>query len=198
MSICKKLMTCHDLPGVQVPSSLTWIVILILIPCMVYGQKPDSAWQVFTFGSPSLSLTLPDIPQPMETAIPSSMIDVMKAYYAYTYEDYSKGFGVMMVEISYIKKYHPKLSAVSDQAIHDLEALGAENIMYTTSKLDIDGIKGLRQKGTLRSKGSGMDFTSTILSDGSDVWKIIIYARTGDAEAGQLANSILTSITFTK
>lgn len=164
--------------------------------CTMFGQEQMPLDQEFSLGSPSLFIRLPGKPEPMETRIQPSMLEIIMAYYAYMYEDSVRGITVMLLQTSYAQHIHPDFSIVSDQTIRELESRGALSIKYKTKTIDIEGKKGIRQKGTLVYKGESMDFISTILEEGTNVWKIITYARTGDAIANQTAQAVINSITF--
>ncbi len=170
--------------------------IVMVLPCCMFGQGQLSLDHAFALGSPALSIRLPGEPEPMETMIQPSMLEIIMAYYAYEFEDSVKGIKVMLLQTGYAQHIHPDFTIISDQTIRDLESKGAMSIKFKTKSIDIEGRKGIRQKGTLMSKGDNLDFTCTILQKGPYVWKVIIYARTGDAEANQTAQAIMNSITF--
>ena len=173
-----------------------WKIVAFLwmcLPCVMYSQD---AWPVFSLGSPPLYLNLPGVPEPMETQIQPSMLEVMKAYYAFRYDDDMKGIKVMLLQTSYAQHIHPDFTIISDQTIRELSTRGALDIIYETTSIEIEGKKGIRQRGTLVIKGETMDFTTTILNEETHVWKVIIFERMGDAEANQAGQFILESITF--
>ncbi|MBK9982050.1 MAG: hypothetical protein IPP15_06415 [Saprospiraceae bacterium] len=169
---------------------------MMVVPCCIYGQEQISLDHQFSLGSPSLSIRLPGKPEPMETRIQPSMLEIIMAYYAYAYVDSVRGITVMLLQTSYAQHIHPDMAIISDQTIRELESRGALSVKYKTKTINIEGKKGIRQKGTLVSKGDEMDFTSSILQEGTNVWKVIIYTRVGDAVAAQTAQAIMDSITF--
>ncbi|MGB4846594.1 MAG: hypothetical protein WBP41_01680 [Saprospiraceae bacterium] len=172
------------------------IFLLIVLPGFMYGQGLVHLDQDFELGLPSLYIKLPGKPEPMETRIQPSMLDIIMAYYAYDYKDLDKGIVIMLLATSYAQQIHPDFTIISDQTIRELESRGALSVKYKTTSINVEGKKGIRQKGTLVSKSDNMDFTTTILQQGNNVWKVIIYARTGDADAKQTAEAIMDSITF--
>ncbi len=174
------------------------IFLLVVLPGFMYGQGQVHLDQVFELGVPTLYIKLPGKPEPMETRIQPSMLDIIMAYYAYNYEDTDKGIVIMLLATSYAQQIHPDFTIISDQTIRDIESRGALSVKYKTTSINIEGKKGIRQKGTLVSKGDNMDFTSTILQLGNNVWKVIIYARTGDEDALRTSKAIMDSITFKK
>lgn len=171
-------------------------MIMMVMPSFVFGQGQIPLDYEFALGSPPLSVRLPAIPQPMETRIQPSLLEIMMAYYAYIFEDSVKGITVMLLQTTYAQHIHPDMTIISDQTIRDLESRGSLSIKYKTKSIDIEGRKGIRQEGTLMSNGDHLDFTSTILQEGPYVWKVIIYARTGDTEASQTVQAVMNSITF--
>ncbi|HZV70778.1 MAG TPA: hypothetical protein VFG10_14585 [Saprospiraceae bacterium] len=166
----------------------------ILFPCSIYSQDPG--WAAFSLGSPPLRLSLPGVPIAMETQIQPSLLEVMRAYYAYEYEDSINGISVMLLQTTYAQHIHPDFTIISDQTIRDLTSRGAVNIKYQTSSIETEGKKGFRQEGTLIFKGNAMDFTTNIVNEGSNVWKVIILERTDNADTKRTTHSILDSITF--
>lgn len=169
---------------------------MMVVPCCMFGQGQFSLDHAFALGSPPLSIRLPGEPEPMETRIEPSMLEIIMAYYAYAFRDSVKGIKVMLLQTTYAEQIHPDFTIISDQTIRELESKGAQSIKYSTNSIDIEGRKGFRQKGTLVSNGDNLDFTTTILQKGPYVWKVIIYTRIGDAEAIQTAQAIMNSITF--
>lgn len=169
---------------------------MMAVPCCMYGQEQISLDRQFSLGSPTLSIRLPGNPEPLETRIQPSMLEIIAAYYAYAYIDSVRDITVMLLQTSYAQHIHPDMSIVSDQTIRELESRGALSIKYKTKAINIEGKKGIRQKGTLVSNGDSMDFTSSILQEENNVWKIIIYSRAGDAIAAQTTQAILNSISF--
>jgi len=174
-----------------------WKIIVFLgmvLPCSMYSQ--DTGWSSFSLGSPPLHLRLPGVPSALETQIQPSMLEVMRAYYAYEYEDSVNGIAVMLLQTTYAQHIHPDFTIISDQTIRDLTTRGALNIKYQTSSIETEGKKGFRQQGTLVFKGNTMDFTTNIVNEGANVWKIIILERTDDDNAKRITRTILDSITF--
>lgn len=174
-----------------------WICSLgIAMSCMGNSQDPHFTWQDFSLGSPSLSIKLPGAAEPMETQIQPSMLDIIQAYYAYDYSDTTHGIFVMLIQTTYANHIHPDFAIIADQTIRDMTSHGALNIHYKTQGTEIEKKKGFRQQGTLEHHGDKMDFTTTVLLDGAHVWKVIVYARTGDAIAKHTAQIINTSMSF--
>ena len=125
-----------------------------------------------------------------------TMLEIIESFYGYGFKDQPTGVGVMLFHIGYAAEIHPDFSILGDQTIRELEIRGASYIKYTTSSIRIGGRKGIRQSGTLEFKGIQNEFSATILSEGSKVWKIIIYIETGDQKGKQIEKAILDSIAF--
>lgn len=151
---------------------------------------------VFDLGDPPLHISLPGVPEPMETQIQPSMLDIMQAYYAYSYESADHLLFVMLLQTSYAQHIHPDLNLITDQTIRDLESHGALKVKYTSSSSEVEKKKGVKQKGTLDMKGEAMDFTATIISDVSNVWKVIVCTKVGEASATKAGQAVVSSMTF--
>lgn len=162
----------------------------------MYGQVRDSSWHAFSFGSPELTIFLPRIPEPLETMVQPSMLEIIQSFYGYGCEDRPTDTGVMLFHIGYAAEIRPDFSILGDQTIRELEIRGASYIKYTTASIRIGNRKGIRQSGSLEFKGIPKEFSATILTEGSKVWKIIIYIEAGDQKGQQMEKAILDSIAF--
>ncbi len=169
---------------------------LLALPMVGSGQSQVSTWQDFSFGTPVMTVHLPGAPQPKETLIEPSLLQVIQSYLAYGYENIPAGISVMLYHISYAEGIRPDLDIVGDQAIRELEASGALQVKYKTSTIHIGGKQGIRQSGTLEDNGNHMQFTSTIVSEDNKVWKVIIYMKSGDPKGNEIMKTILDSISF--
>lgn len=169
---------------------------LFAFPIVVIGQSQASTWQDFSFGDPEMKIHLPGTPQPKETLIEPSLLQVIQGYFAYGYENLPAGISVMLYHVSYAEGIRPDLDIVGDQAIRELEATGALQVKYKTSTIHIDGKQGIRQAGTLEDNGNHMQFSSTIVSESNKVWKVIIYVKSGDPKGNEIMKTILDSISF--
>ncbi|MEO6131527.1 MAG: hypothetical protein ABIQ02_06740 [Saprospiraceae bacterium] len=188
-------MACLLMNNIRFVSGMIMALLALCHSPLVYGQQ-EASWVFFSLGEAPLNIQLPAEPEPMETQIQPSMLQIIQAYYAYEYESPKNDVLVMLVAISYAQQIHPGLPIISDQAVLEMESRGALNVKYKTSSLDIEGKKGVRQKGTLEMKGDKMDFTTTILEEGTNVWNVTIYSKCGDAAAKKTGESILNSMTF--
>ena len=170
--------------------------LILTLPAWIFGQEQHSAWKVFSLGSPAMAISMPGLASPLEVSIQPSLINSLRSYYAYHYQDRPYGMEVQLYYIEYSDEKYTQKDSREEQNIQDLTAKGGQDIKYKTSDVNTNKKKGIRWSGTQKLKDIKQEFSITVFVDGSKIWKIITFNKAGDKAKREIINKILGSISF--
>lgn len=170
--------------------------LLLFFPIILHGQDEAMHWKIFSIGLPVMHINLPGEAVPMEVTVSPSLLQVIHSYSAYQYIDTNIGMRVMIVYISYHNSDSTEINHIREQFISDLQKAGASTIKYKSSLVDFQGRQGLYQQGTLEFNGIKKIFSNYIIEEGSNVWKVALYANRKGRKGKQTLETIGNSINF--
>lgn len=162
------------------------------------GQQPTFSWQPFSFGSPSLSLSLPGTPLPQQATLPQSVLSRISRYDAYYIKDPTQGIVVTLMHVTYTNDIVADIKGAADGTLSQWEYTGSRVDVLHTFHDEVEGRSRLLQSGLYFVDGQENEFTNIVIGEDEKLWQVIVIIRAGDKYLQQAVEKLINSITFKK